>query len=139
MTLKNVFKTTIVALTTIFCFHTAKADDNIVIARADIPTAIVLRVCKALPDDQQGEIIDYGHAKYPADGVWDLDMATCRDERVEMYNPNDLEGNQPIPDFSNPMVCVRMGMMETPHYQEMHPGWFVIKVKCPNKDGSFPR
>jgi hypothetical protein len=29
-------------------------------------------------------------------------------------------------------------MMETPHWESEHPGWYVKRVKCPHPDGTFP-
>jgi hypothetical protein len=31
-----------------------------------------------------------------------------------------------------------MAMLETPHWQDNHPGWYVLRVKCPHPDGTFP-
>jgi hypothetical protein len=97
-----------------------------------VPTALLFVVCQAAaisgPVDVNG---------FPKDGV-KLDEATCRNEIVQMYDRNDPAGVAAAPDFSNPNVCSRMAMMETPHWQDDHPGWYVLRVKCPHPDGTFP-
>jgi hypothetical protein len=97
-----------------------------------VPTALLFVVCQAVaapgPVDVNG---------FPADGV-KLDLTTCRREIVQMDDAAAMGGASPLPDFSNPYVCSRMAMTETPHWQDAHPGWYVLRVKCPHPDGTFP-
>lgn len=96
------------------------------------PTALMFVVCHALAD--QGPLDING---FPVDGI-KLDNSTCRNEIVQMYDQDDPEGRLAQPNFSEPGVCARMAMSETAHWEQLHPGWFVVKVKCPHPDGSFP-
>jgi hypothetical protein len=96
------------------------------------PTALLFVVCQAVavpgPRDVNG---------VPVDGI-KLDLGTCRNEVVQMSDAADTGGPSPLPDFSNPNVCSRMAMIETPDWQNAHPGWYVLRVKCPHPDGTFP-
>jgi hypothetical protein len=98
-----------------------------------LPTALLFVVCQAAavqgPPDVNG---------FPAEGI-KLDLSTCRNELVEMADSTALAGVPSLPDFSNPNVCSRMAMSETPHWQDDHPGWYVLRVKCPHPDGTFPK
>lgn len=96
------------------------------------PTALIFVVCHALAN--QGPLDVNG---FPVGGI-QLDDATCRNELVPMDDAMAVEGAQQRPDFSNPYVCSRMGMTETPHWERSHPGWYVKRVKCPHPDGTFP-
>jgi hypothetical protein len=96
------------------------------------PTALIFVVCRAFAD--QGPLDVNG---FPVDGVR-LDDATCRNEVVEMYDAASAGGYGPLPDFSNPYVCSRMSLVETGHWESLHPGWYVKRVKCPRPDGTFP-
>lgn len=96
------------------------------------PSALLFIVCQALAN--QGPLDVNG---WPADGV-KLNQGSCRNEIVEMLDQADPERISSAADFSNPTVCVRMAMSETAHWQEMHPGWYVQRVKCPHPDGTFP-
>jgi len=96
------------------------------------PTALMFVVCQALSN--QGPLDVNG---YPVDGI-KLDEATCRNEVVQMFDPNDDGTGAPTPNFADPYVCSRASMMETPHWESEHPGWYVKRVKCPHPDGTFP-
>ncbi len=97
-----------------------------------VPTALLFVVCQAVaapgPHDVNGS---------PLGGV-ELDLGTCRNEIVQMHDEADVGGVSPLPDFSIPNVCSRMSMRETPRWQDAHPGWYVLRVKCPHPDGTFP-
>ena len=94
------------------------------------PTALMFVVCQALSN--QGPLDVNGH---PVDGI-KLDEATCRNEVVQMFDPNDDGTGAPIPNFADPYVCSRASMMETPHWESEHPGWYVMRVKCTHPDGT---
>jgi hypothetical protein len=97
------------------------------------PTALIFVVCHALAD--QGPLDVNGN---PIDGI-KLDYATCRNEVVQIYDQTEGLGlPQQHPDLSNPNVCSRMSMSETPAWEKEHPGWYVRMVKCPHPDGTFP-
>ena len=97
------------------------------------PSALLFVVCQALAN--QGPLDVNGN---PLGGV-KLDDATCRNEIVQMHDRNAFGGGPaPEPDFADPYVCNRMAMVETGHWQETHPGWYVKQVKCPRPDGTFP-
>jgi hypothetical protein len=97
------------------------------------PTALIFVVCHALAD--QGPLDVNGH---PVDGI-KLDYGTCRNEVVQIYDQTEGLGlPQQHPDLSNPNVCSRMSMSETPAGERDHPGWYVRMVKCPHPDGTFP-
>ena len=96
-----------------------------------VPTALLFVVCQAVaapgPRDVNG---------FPVDGSSST-LALPQRDRAD-YDPADVEGVSPVPDFSNPNVCSRVAMRETPHWQDAHPGWYVLRVKCPHPDGTFP-
>jgi hypothetical protein len=96
------------------------------------PTTLMFVVCQALAN--QGPLDVNG---FPVDG-YKLDDTTCHNELIQMYDASSVNGETTAPDFSTPIVCSRMAMMETPHWQDLNPGWYVIKVKCPHPDGTFP-
>jgi hypothetical protein len=96
------------------------------------PTALMFVVCHALAN--QGPLDVNG---FPAGGVR-LDDASCRNEIVQMYDQMAQDRAVQLPDFSNPNVCSRMSMIETGHWEQSHPGWYVKRVKCPHPDGTFP-
>lgn len=104
---------------------------SLAIANAADNRFLSFNVCQALPHEQQGPFDVNG---FPVDGV-KLDKSTCRDEVVEMVKPGDPDATV---DLSEPEVCNRLAMSETPHWEQMHPGWFVVRVRCPHPDGSFP-
>lgn len=140
MTLKNLFKVTVVSLGLVLGLTSTKAEDvktSMLILQKDVPTAMIFVVCEAEKD--QGPMVKNGTLYYPESGEWKLDKTTCRDVPIEMYDSQDIDDKLPNPDFSNPMVCSRMGMMEAPRWQDLNPGWFVVKVKCPKKDGTFSK
>ena len=96
------------------------------------PTSLMFVVCQALAN--QGPLDVNG---FPIDGV-KLDLDTCRNELVQMYDRLAGDGPNPVPNFSDPNVCSRMALTETPRWEQSHRGWYVLKVKCPHPDGTFP-
>jgi hypothetical protein len=97
-----------------------------------VPTALLFVVCQAVAAPGAPDV----NGLPPGDIK--LDLGTCRNEIVQMHDAADVGGASPMPDFSNPNVCSRMAMRETPHWQDAHPGWYVLRVKCPHPDGTFP-
>jgi hypothetical protein len=57
---------------------------------------------------------------------------------VQIYDRTEGQSTPQNPDLSHPNVCSRMSMMETPNWEQKHPGWYVRRVKCPRPDGTFP-
>jgi hypothetical protein len=96
------------------------------------PTALMFVVCQALAN--QGPLDVNG---FPIGGM-KLDYSTCRNEIVQMYDRAAIDGPNPVPNFADPNVCSRMAMLQTPRWQDEHRGWYVLRVKCPHPDGSFP-
>jgi len=96
------------------------------------PTSLMFVVCQALAN--QGPLDING---FPVDGV-KLDLDTCRNELVQMYDRFAGDGPAPVPNFSDLNVCSRMALTETPIWEAAHRGWYVLKVKCPGPDGTFP-
>jgi len=96
------------------------------------PTALLFVVCQGLA--AQGPLDVNG---FPVDGI-KLNEGTCRNEIVQMYDPDNMGTGAPTPNFADPYVCSRASLSETPRWESEHPDWYVKRVKCPHPDGTFP-
>ena len=65
------------------------------------PTALLFVVCQGLAD--QGPLDING---FPVDGI-KLNEGTCRNEIVQMYDPDNMGTGAPPPPGAAPYVCSR--------------------------------
>ena len=80
------------------------------------PTALLFVVCQGLAD--QGPLDVNG---FPVDGI-KLNEGTCRNEIVQMYDPDNMGTGAPTPNFADPYVCSRASLSETPRWESRTSG-----------------
>jgi len=57
----------------------------------------------------------------------------CMREIVELTDTEELKGAPPLgADFSSPVPCIAAAMSFTPVWNDLHKGWAVFAVGCPN-------
>ncbi len=119
----------------LMAFGVVKAEVTPTAPEAKAGTTILLIVCEKSAD--QGALDQNG---FPVDG-FKLDMRTCKKVFIELYNQEDPsnKANMQLPNFSVPIVCARMSMGQSPHWEEQNQGWLVLKTVCPHADGTFPQ
>ena len=110
------------------------------IAAADVTpqtpagTEIILVVCKVA--DHQAPLSETGIPE----GGWILDPSTCHEVMYSLINSDDPSNSSGrVTDFSDAFRCTYIAMQNTGLWQQANPGWLVVKVKCPRKDGTFPK
>lgn len=130
--MNKIYLSLVAGLISAFFVTTTMAEEKKQIDKTPAGSTILLGVCKML--DDQGPLDVNG---FPKDG-WKVDYNNCKEVAVELYNSEDPELAQTgETDFSLMKHCARSSLTESPHWQEMNPGWLVVVSECPRQDGSF--